>query len=313
MDIAQDFLAGTFLEGVTSFSMPSVATGISYRITVSLPFTTGDSTNRFPLLLVLDGCMLFGTAIETARIQGMTGTAKNLIVVGVSTEGSLAEHNLRRLRDYSPAGMRADDPVWDASAIGNVLKARFAAAGPQLDQAIGGAAAFQSFLTDELLPKLFTQYPIAQDDLGLAGHSMGGAFASHALLTGPPFQKFMMGSFGVELYGETPSALERDVARRALRPARQVFSGVGGAELADPLIRDHMGSGMEMLIRLQKAAPESIQLISQVFPDETHGALMAHILASGVRALWPSGMTYMEALPGRMGGKAKYDGCTIEC
>ena len=26
--------------------------------------------------------------------------------------------------------------------------------------------------------------------------------------------------------------------------------------------------------------------------------------AGGVRFLWPSGMTYMEALPGRMGGKA---------
>jgi hypothetical protein len=26
--------------------------------------------------------------------------------------------------------------------------------------------------------------------------------------------------------------------------------------------------------------------------------------AGGVHVLWPSGMTYMEALPGRMGGKA---------
>jgi predicted alpha/beta superfamily hydrolase len=232
----------------------------------------------------------------------MTGTAQELIVVGVSTAGSLAEHNLRRLRDYTPAGMRVDDPAWTESAIGKVLMARFAAAGLSLEQAIGGAAAFQAFLSDELLPELLTAYPIEADDLGLAGHSAGGVFASHALLTGAPFRKLILGSFSLELYGETLARLEHEFTARATRPPRQVFAAVGGAELAEPLVSSGMRGGQALLARLQQSAPEALQVTLQAFPDETHGAMLTHLLATGIRVLWPSGQTYMEALPARMRG-----------
>lgn len=301
MDQNTERLAGTFLEGVTSFNMASKATGITYRILVSVP-NTKDTALRFPLLVVLDGCMDFGTAVETARIQGMTGTAKDLIVVGVSTAGTLAQHNLRRLRDYTPAGMRPDDPAWTGYAIGQILTARFEAAGLRLDQAIGGAAAFQTFLSDELLPELVTKYPVDPDDLGVAGHSAGGTFVSHALLTGSPFHKLIMGSFSLEMYGETLAQLEAEFSARALLPARQVFAAVGGAEIDEPLVSSSMRAAQEMLARLQKSCPECLQLTLHTFPGETHGSTMAHLLASGIRVLWPSGKTYMQALPARMRG-----------
>src|SRR5262245_29587785 len=117
MNTYQDWTTNAFLEGITAFTFPSTATGISYRVTASQPVQT-DPQQRFPLLLVLDGCMQFGSAVETARIQAMTGTAKSLIVVGVSTEGSLPAHNLRRLRDYSPPGLPSNDPFWSESIIG---------------------------------------------------------------------------------------------------------------------------------------------------------------------------------------------------
>lgn len=290
----------TFLEGITTFTMPSAATGISYRITVSRPAQT-DPQQRFPLLIVLDGCMQFGSAVETARVQAMTGTAKNLIVVGVSTEGSLPAHNLRRLRDYAPPGLPADDPFWSDAIIGKVLKARLAAIGMTVEQGMGGAAEFRAFLLDELLPKLMTDLPIDADDLGLAGHSMGGLFSHYALLTQMPFHKYIMGSFSTELYGATLAALERDFSAT---PARQVFAGIGGAEIMPGMLNpEGMVNAQEVLTRLQNAHPESLHFAWRTFPDETHGSVMAQILASGVRMLWPSGVSYLEALPGRMGGK----------
>lgn len=60
MSTDHDWLTGTFLEGMTSFSMPSTATGISYRVNVSVPAARGGESQRYPLLLVLDGCMQFG-------------------------------------------------------------------------------------------------------------------------------------------------------------------------------------------------------------------------------------------------------------
>ncbi len=88
------------------------------------------------------------------------------------------------------------------------------------------------------------------------------------------------------MYGETLAALEQVFVKRADRPTRRVFSAVGGSELDDPQTRFlSMGSGQEMLIRLQKAAPDSLDLVCQVFADETHGSLMAHRYQRGAPAL----------------------------
>lgn len=303
MEAQADTWAGTFLEGVRAFTLDSRATGVAYRVLVSVPASAQrDPARRYPLLVVLDGCMAFGAAVETARLQGMTGTAQEVIVAGVSAEGSLAGHNLRRLRDYTPAGMRPDDPAWTGSAIGQALMSRLAAAGRPLEQALGGAAAFQRCLSDELLPALLRDYPVAPDDYGLAGHSAGGTFASHALLTGAPFRKIILGSFSLEMYGDTLPRLEAEFIARALRPARQVFAAVGGQELADPLVSGGFLAGQAMLQRLAAAAPDALQVTVHTFPGETHGSTLAHLLASGLCRLWPSGLSYMEALPARMRG-----------
>ena len=57
-------------------------------------------------------------------------------------------------------------------------------------------------------------------------------------------------------------------------------------------------------LHILEATPKTFHLTTQIFHEETHGSLMAHILASSVRLLWSSGVSYMEALPARMGGKA---------
>jgi hypothetical protein len=75
MDIPQELFTGTFFEDVTSFRLLSASTGISYRITLSVPQNKVDQTKRCRLLLVLDGCMQFCTPAGTARIQGVTGIA----------------------------------------------------------------------------------------------------------------------------------------------------------------------------------------------------------------------------------------------
>ncbi len=66
-----DLYANTFLEGAVVFTLPSNATGAKYRIAASAPSNTGASDRRYPLLIVLDGCMNFGTAVETVRLQAM--------------------------------------------------------------------------------------------------------------------------------------------------------------------------------------------------------------------------------------------------
>ena len=75
VDMPQERFTGTFFKGMISFRLLSASTGISYRITVSVPPKKANQTKRCWLLPVLDGCMQFCTPAGTARIQGVTGIA----------------------------------------------------------------------------------------------------------------------------------------------------------------------------------------------------------------------------------------------
>ena len=102
---SSELLAGSYLEGSSSFDIRSEATGAEYQVRVATPPGYEDLGKHYPLLIVLDGCMLFGTAAETVASQVLTQEIRPIIVAAVSTRGSMREHNLRRLRDYTPAGM----------------------------------------------------------------------------------------------------------------------------------------------------------------------------------------------------------------
>ena len=63
----------------------------------------------------------------------------------------------------------------------------------------GGADRYLAFLTDELLPELLSKYNVDADEIGLAGHSMGGAFCGQTLLAKTtPFSKFIIGTFSMD-------------------------------------------------------------------------------------------------------------------
>ena len=136
-------LEGSFQQGTTAFYLPSRFTGGEYHVRVATPPGYAAGTTSYPLLVVLDGAMVFGTAVEAAAIQAMTGETRPIIIAAVSTRGTLAEHNTQRLRDFTPSGM--EDPsagVIAANPVLQMLGRRFEAAGLDFESALGGAEAF---------------------------------------------------------------------------------------------------------------------------------------------------------------------------
>jgi uncharacterized protein len=125
-----------------------------------------------PVLYVTDGDLFFSLAAEIARYRGYGGLAQP-IVVGVGYGLSFPEFAQRRTPDLTPP-QRAEER--EAIAPLTTL----------IGDQSGGADAFLSFLVDDVEHELARRCPEAANGRRvLFGHSLGGLFAMHALLSRP--------------------------------------------------------------------------------------------------------------------------------
>src|SRR6185437_14243045 len=145
---------GTPIERGRRYTLNSRALGEPRAIDVALPsgYDT-DTSQRYPVLVVLDGEFEGEIATAVSRFYADAGQLPNTIVVGV--------RNTNRNRDMTPA-----------PAAGFAI--------PPEAEGAGGAERFLAFLSDELLPYLDQHYRTAPLRV-LVGHSLGGLFAIYAL------------------------------------------------------------------------------------------------------------------------------------
>lgn len=127
--------------------------GETRTIDVSLPRGYAGSSERYPVIVVLDGEFEHEIASGIAHFYASTSMLPRAIVVGV--------RNTNRNRDLTPAPL-----------------AGFAI--PPDAEGAGGGDRFLSFIGDELVPYLDHTYRTAPMRV-LVGHSLGGLFALHAL------------------------------------------------------------------------------------------------------------------------------------
>jgi pimeloyl-ACP methyl ester carboxylesterase len=80
--------------------------------------------------------------------------------------------NMARTTQLTPTAW----PKWDA-AVGALFGGEAAPS--------GGADGFVSFLSDELMPMIESEVGVNSSEWTLAGHSLGGLFTTHALLSRP--------------------------------------------------------------------------------------------------------------------------------
>lgn len=145
---------GTPIERGRRYTLNSRALGEPRAIDVALPSGyDADTSQRYPLLVVLDGEFEGEIAIAVSRFYGDAGQLPNTIVVGV--------RNTNRNRDMTPA-----------PAAGFAI--------PPEAEGAGGAERFLTFVSDELLPYLDQHFRTAPLRV-LVGHSLGGLFAIYAL------------------------------------------------------------------------------------------------------------------------------------
>jgi len=144
---------------VKTLTLKSKVLGEDRVILVRTPVGYETNKLRYPVLYMTDGDAHMGHTASTIEFLTGNGRIPEMIVVGVT--------NTDRTRDLTPAKSTQKN-----------------AAGELQFPTAGGADNFLKFFETELIPEIEKDYRVQPYRI-LAGHSFGGLFAIHALITKP--------------------------------------------------------------------------------------------------------------------------------
>lgn len=136
---------------VKVMKIESKVLGETRSVSISFPAMYKESSQKYPVLYLLDGKAHIEHAISAVNFLSSRGVVPQMIIVAV--------HNVDRSRDFSPVH---DEKIPTS----------------------GGAEKFIKFLSDELIPKIEEKIRVSGLSI-LMGHSFGGTFATYSLLTQP--------------------------------------------------------------------------------------------------------------------------------
>jgi predicted alpha/beta superfamily hydrolase len=147
------------IPGVTPLRIKSEVLGEERLILIRTPQGYEGSNQRYPVLYMTDGDAHIAHTSSTVEFLARNGRMSEVIVVGIT--------NTDRTRDLSPTHVELTG----------------ATGAPQFPTS-GGADKFLKFMETELFPQIEKNYR-AHPYRILAGHSLGGLFAIHAMISRP--------------------------------------------------------------------------------------------------------------------------------
>lgn len=264
------------------FRLPAKALGRDYEYVVTLPFGYADNPDRrYPVLMYTDTPQSVNliTGMHRRLRAGGRGL-EDAILVGLGyAVGDTGEYSRRR--DYTPT------PHGDIDARSDM---------PGRAVAYGEAEGYRLHLRDELFPELERRYRIDPARRIYLGHSYGGLFGTHVLLTEPTmFQSYVLISPSLWYDRRLMIARERGYATRHKDMPARAFFMIGGEEtVPDPDTEPHGASRMamvedmaEMVQNLEARDYPGLSVKQQVFPGEDHGSVYVPAVRAGLEWALP--------------------------
>jgi predicted alpha/beta superfamily hydrolase len=263
-----------------------------YSIDVSLPPGYQTSGRKYPVILAVDGNILFDIVQTTVhgRFQSMGGVLPPSILVGVGYPADEGAASFYARRNYDFHGEWAmTDP------LGQILNSIFdgmkkAEGKPEMTMRAGGYRRFMAFLREELLPSLAARYPVDPAARHtLIGDSSGGHFVLRALYDpASPFKRYLCISPG---FGSAENAIqqaEADYAAAHTDLDAELFICCGRVEIDQDPIRAlcRFGSGVAWVAE-QFAIRQwpSARIDWEIMNNEDHASIAHRAIAAGLRSV----------------------------
>lgn len=254
-------LSGIFLSGKTaiasSLETNPIISGHEFRhqsqvlkqdrrFMISLPERYHVNELSYPSLYIIDADFQFQHVSAIVKNLTRMGKIPPMIVIGVANQGNA---------DY------LNKTTWP----------------DKKDDAFGGAEKFQTYLTQELLPLVDSQYR-TNHQKAIAGYSLGGLFSLYSMLQNKtPFNAFLAMS---------PSAWFDD-NRISSKLAKRFKQGKLEATVFISLASEK-GMGVDQVVEVfENAAPDSLKWQYKHYPDENHFTTALPALYDGLQLLAP--------------------------
>lgn len=252
--------------------------GREYRVFVSTP-TARNPDAPLPVLYALDANGGFGTVVETARMMMLGNEIEQAIIVGIGYNAGLRE--MMALRNFELSTSHDPAFVERAATQGQVIE----------EGGLGGAPGFLQFIGEQLAPFIESQYGGSPDDRGIWGFSLGGLFATFALLQpNPVFQRYIIGSPSLWWHDRAMFQLEEERSKQDRRLDARVFISAGELEelpgLAEMAPFRMVSNAIEMAGRLGSRGYEGFSIKSHIFPGESHQSAIGPTIARGLRVVY---------------------------
>jgi len=247
------------LSNTETYLISSKNVGDDFKIDVALPKGYYESSEKYPVLYVLDGNRNFGIVAGTVGLLNTGMDAPKVIVVGIGYKTD-EEHLKFRSRDYLPTISK------------NI-------------EYSGGASKFLSFLEEELIPNIEGSYQADSNRL-LAGISYSGLFTMYALLNKPTlFNNYLIGSPSMYYDNEVIFKIEEEYARKYDNLDANVFLSVGSLEAGYDMF-PRMVSNVEKFSKILISRKyNNLKITTCLFENETHFSVMPATFSRGIREL----------------------------
>jgi len=280
------------VRGAKSFLIKSAIVDQTFHIDIAAPATKSDKP--LPVIYVLDGSFGFGMAAQAIGLLHSGKAVPPAIVVGIGYPAhySVKKVGALRFREFCPT-----------PAPEFLETARAALPPDELppDLHPGGAAAFLSFLNDELKPAIAASYAVDAADQTLVGMSLGGLFALHALFNAPQsFHRYLALSPSIWWDNRVILEREREFAKDRTDLPVNLFLSIGALEEAEHGPARMVSNLYELDSILRGRKYPSLRLAMEVFAGESHLSVYPAALTRGLRTVFGTapGTSEWAKLPG---------------
>jgi predicted alpha/beta superfamily hydrolase len=238
--------------GPAKLTIKSSVLGEDRTILVRTPQGYETNNLKYPVLYMTDGDAHIGHTASTIEFLARNGRMSEMIVVGIT--------NTDRTRDLTPT--KATGPFAAQAATA------------------GGADNFLKFIETELIPQIEKTYRVQPYRI-LAGHSLGGLFTVHALITRPDlFKSYVAVSPSLQWSDEVTLKRAEEFFKTRKELNATLFTSLGNEPGA---IGKSFVAFKELLAKTQI---KGFEWDAQQMTDEDHGSVVLRSHYLGMRKVY---------------------------